>query len=56
MLIIDEQERLVDLNPAAEQLLGKAAADLVGLGAAELGLSACRGSDREGWLGAHRAA
>lgn len=39
VLIIDEQERLVDLNPAAEQLLGKSAAELVGRGAAELGLS-----------------
>ncbi|MGH8297814.1 MAG: sensor histidine kinase [Steroidobacteraceae bacterium] len=38
VLIIDEQDRLVDLNPAAEQLLGKSAAELVGRGAAELGL------------------
>jgi PAS domain S-box-containing protein len=39
VLIIDEQERLVDLNPAAEQLLGKLAGELVGRSAAELGLS-----------------
>ncbi|MBW4053758.1 MAG: PAS domain S-box protein [Proteobacteria bacterium] len=39
VLIVDEQERLVDLNPAAEQLLGKSAAELVGRGAADLGLS-----------------
>jgi two-component system, NtrC family, nitrogen regulation sensor histidine kinase NtrY len=39
VLIIDEQERLVDLNPAAEELLGKLSAELVGRGAAELGLS-----------------
>jgi two-component system, NtrC family, nitrogen regulation sensor histidine kinase NtrY len=39
VLIIDEQERLVDLNPAAEQLLGRSASELVGRGAAELGLS-----------------
>jgi PAS domain S-box-containing protein len=39
VLIIDEQERLVDLNPAAEELLGKLASELVGRGAAELGLS-----------------
>lgn len=39
VFIVDEQERLVDLNPAAEQLLGKAAPGLVGRSAAELGLS-----------------
>ena len=39
VLIVDEQERLVDLNPAAEQLLGKPAAELVGWGAADLGLA-----------------
>lgn len=39
VLIIDEQGRLVDLNPAAEQLLGRSAAELVGRSAAELGLS-----------------
>lgn len=42
VLIVDEQERLVDLNPAAEQLLGRPASELVGRGAAEVGLS--------GWL------
>lgn len=42
VLIIDEQGRLVDLNPAAEQLLGKSASELVGRSAVELGLS--------GWL------
>lgn len=42
VLIIDEQGRLVDLNPAAEQLLGRSASELVGRSAAELGLS--------GWL------
>src|SRR6185437_2548020 len=39
VLTLDEGERLVDLNPAAEQLLGKPAAELVGRGAADLGLS-----------------
>jgi PAS domain S-box-containing protein len=39
VLIADEQGRLVDLNPAAEQLLGKSASELVGRGAEELGLS-----------------
>jgi two-component system, NtrC family, nitrogen regulation sensor histidine kinase NtrY len=39
VLIIDEQGRLVDLNPAAEHLLGKSAAELVGRSAPELGLS-----------------
>ena len=39
VLILDEGERLVDLNPAAEQLLGKPAAELVGCGAVDLGLS-----------------
>ena len=39
VLIVDEQDRLVELNPAAEQLLGKSPAELIGRGAAELGLS-----------------
>jgi two-component system nitrogen regulation sensor histidine kinase NtrY len=39
VLIVDEQERLVDLNPAAEQLLGKSAAELVGRSARDIGLS-----------------
>jgi PAS domain S-box-containing protein len=39
VLIVDERERLVDLNPAAEQLLGAPAAELVGRNAADLGLS-----------------
>jgi two-component system nitrogen regulation sensor histidine kinase NtrY len=39
VLIIDEQGRLVNLNPAAEHLLGKSASELVGRSAAELGLS-----------------
>lgn len=39
VLVVDEQERLVDANPAAEQLLGKAASALVGRDASELGLS-----------------
>lgn len=39
VLIVDEQERLVDLNPAAEQLLGRAPSELIGKGAAELGLA-----------------
>jgi len=43
VLIIDEQERLVELNPAAEQLLGKPPAELIGRGAAEMGL--------DEWLG-----
>jgi len=43
VLIVDEQDRLVELNPAAEQLLGKSPSELFGRGAAELGLS--------GWLG-----
>jgi PAS domain S-box-containing protein len=39
VLIIDEQDRLVELNPAAEQLLGKPPSELIGRGTAELGLS-----------------
>jgi two-component system nitrogen regulation sensor histidine kinase NtrY len=39
VLIVDEQDRLVDINPAAEQLLGRPAAALVGRAATELGLS-----------------
>jgi two-component system, NtrC family, nitrogen regulation sensor histidine kinase NtrY len=39
VLIVDEQDRLVELNPAAEGLLGKSPAELIGRGAAELGLS-----------------
>jgi PAS domain S-box-containing protein len=42
VLIVDEEDRLVDMNPAAEQLLGADAGALVGRTAAELGLS--------GWL------
>ncbi|MGH8290510.1 MAG: sensor histidine kinase [Steroidobacteraceae bacterium] len=45
VLIIDEQNRLVELNPAAEQLLGQSPSELVGRDAAELGLS--------DWLGRH---
>lgn len=40
VLIIDEQDRLVELNPAAEQLLGKPPSELTGQGATEIGLSA----------------
>ncbi|HEX5459749.1 MAG TPA: ATP-binding protein [Steroidobacteraceae bacterium] len=39
VLIVDERDRIVDLNPAAEELLGKSAAELVGRGAADLSLS-----------------
>jgi len=45
VLIVDQRERLVDLNPAAEQLLGKLAAELVGRDAADLGLSDWLGRD-----------
>jgi PAS domain S-box-containing protein len=43
VLIVDEHDRLVDLNPAAEHLLGKPSAELIGRSAAEIGPS--------GWLG-----
>lgn len=39
VLIVDEQERLVDINPAAEQLVGKAPSELIGRTAAEVGLT-----------------
>lgn len=39
VLVIDERERLVDLNPVAEQLLGNVSTALIGRSAAELGLS-----------------
>lgn len=39
VLVIDERDRLVDLNPAAEQLLGDVSTALIGRSAAELGLS-----------------
>lgn len=39
VLVIDERDRLVDLNPAAEQLLGNVSTALIGRSAAELGLS-----------------
>ena len=39
VLIIDEQNRLVELNPAAEALLGETASELIGLPAAQFGLS-----------------
>ncbi|MGA7540916.1 MAG: ATP-binding protein [Steroidobacteraceae bacterium] len=39
VLIVDGQDRLVELNPAAEELLGKSPSALIGRGAAELGLS-----------------
>lgn len=39
VLVMDERERLVDLNPAAEQLLGDVSTALIGRSAAELGLS-----------------
>lgn len=39
VLIVDQRERLVDVNPAAEQLLGKSPAELVGRSAADIGLA-----------------
>lgn len=39
ILIFDERSRIVDLNPAAEHLLGEPAAQMIGGDAAELGLS-----------------
>lgn len=45
VLVLDEQGRLVDLNPAAEHLLGKTAAELVGRNAADLGLADWLGRD-----------
>ncbi len=39
VLIVDEQDRLVEFNPAAEALLGETAAGLAGRAAADLGLS-----------------
>lgn len=39
VLIVDEQDRLVELNPAAEALLGATAAELAGRSASQLGLS-----------------
>ena len=39
VLIVDEQDRLLELNPAAEALLGETAAGLTGRAAADLGLS-----------------
>lgn len=39
VLVVDERERLVDLNPAAEQLLGETATALIGRSAGELRLS-----------------
>lgn len=39
VLIVDEQNRLVELNPAAEALLGETASELVGRCATALGLS-----------------
>ncbi len=38
VLVVDEQDRLVELNPAAEALLGATAADLIGRAADPLGL------------------
>ncbi len=38
VLIVDAQDRLVELNPAAETLLGAPAAELVGRAASQLGL------------------
>ncbi|MGH8279648.1 MAG: sensor histidine kinase [Gammaproteobacteria bacterium] len=39
VLVVDDRERLVDLNPAAEQLLGDVATALIGKSAGELRLS-----------------
>lgn len=39
VLVMDEQGRLLDLNPAAEQLLGDVSTALIGRAAGELGLS-----------------
>ena len=39
VLIVDEQDRLVELNPAAEALLGETASGLVGRTASRIGLS-----------------
>lgn len=39
VLIVDEQDRLVELNPAAEAMLGETASELIGQAAAQLGLS-----------------
>lgn len=38
VLVVDEQDRLVELNPAAEALLGETASALVGRAAGQLGL------------------
>jgi two-component system, NtrC family, nitrogen regulation sensor histidine kinase NtrY len=39
VLVADERDRLVDVNAAAEHLLGQLASELLGRGAAEFGLS-----------------
>ncbi|MDE2197340.1 MAG: PAS domain-containing protein [Gammaproteobacteria bacterium] len=39
VLVVDQNGRLVDMNPAAEQLLGEVSTRLVGRGASELGFS-----------------
>lgn len=39
VLIVDEQDRIVDINPAAEHLLGDVATALVGCSVSRLGLS-----------------
>ena len=39
VLVVDEQDRLVELNPAAEALLGETAFTLVGRSASQLGLA-----------------
>ena len=39
VLIVDDRDRLVDVNPAGEALLGKAAAELIGDDARRLGLA-----------------
>ena len=39
VLVVDEHDRLVELNPAAEALLGETAASLVGRPAGQLGLA-----------------